>query len=198
MKPKYLLPTVLVGALYVATTACNLAAIPADLATLATQVQDDKDLIETLVHDLKSTPPTKGPAEDLQSVEDLYDEARATQQGYLSAVRIAVETRNKNADLGREADQAEVAAERFIEAAASILQQRESGGGPLQVTRRSRSSAVHAPSPSQRTIDLPRFSLPKIIETLPSNLTPLLPSRRSRPSQSSLMQNGTERSRARQ
>jgi len=169
MKPICLLSTVLVGTMLVATTACNLAAIPADLAALATQVQTDKDLIEALVHDLKTTPPSKGPAVDLQSSQDQYDEARATQQGYITAVRLAVETGNKHADLGHAADLAEVAAERFIETAANILQQREGRSGATQVVHRSLSSTTPSSSPAHRTIQYSR-KVHKLIISMPKGV----------------------------
>ena len=74
---------------FVAFTAvsCEPSALVKDLPTLIGKMQDDKDLIESFVHDLKANP-AKSPDPRMELVQAQYAEARAAQQAYFSAVRV--------------------------------------------------------------------------------------------------------------
>lgn len=116
------------AALFLGMTACNTAAVTSDLSALATQVDQDKVLVEGLVHDLKA-PETKSISitPQLQNVQEEYEDARAAQQAYFSTVDLAVQANNRRVDLNPRARDVENAADRFIRTAASILEQRERG-----------------------------------------------------------------------
>jgi hypothetical protein len=168
---------VLLGILVVAMAACDPVAVTSDLEALSSQVQNDKELVESLVHDLKAPAPapvqavetpataTKGLAGDIQNAQDEYDDARAAQQAYLSALRVAVETGSKRADLSNIANNVDASAERFVQTAAALLQQRERG--LVQSSRSSASGSRPAPLPTHGVIRCPRqahalvMSIPK-------------------------------------
>jgi len=121
---KQLFLTVVITAL-LATTGCDFSALNKDLPTILGRMQDDKNLVEAFVHDLKQVPATKDVSPQLDLAESQYVDACAAQQAYFSALRIAVSDGRKQIDLDPLATEAETKTAAFVQTASNILLSRD-------------------------------------------------------------------------
>lgn len=119
-RPLYSYPVAALMVALLGTASCDSNAVANDLAAMAGKMQDDKQLVETLVHDLKATQ-QRGLDSHLTSWQSMYLDCRAAQEGYLSAVRFAVLTNQRHPDLEPIAKNAEMKTAKFISAAANSL-----------------------------------------------------------------------------
>ena len=144
IKIKPLIVTAVLGAL-LSTSSCDFAAVNKDLPAILGRMQDDKDLVEAFVHDLKQTP-AKDLNPQLDLAENQYADARAAQQAYFSAVRVAVADGRKQINLDARASEAEAKTTAFIRTASSILMDRD------RTTPRGSANAETAQSEIPKTV----------------------------------------------
>ena len=99
----------------------------AQLAPTLIAMLQDKDLVEQLGREVKRSYPQTEPA--YQTVEGLYGEAKAAQEGYLGAIRAAAQLEEPPHELQALVDTAQTKTTAFVQAAAAALDPSRSTAG---------------------------------------------------------------------